>query len=186
VFDKRKGWPHLRRDLAVIATLQLAALIYGLNTVYVARPVATVFEVDRFRVIAAADVYLPELETARPEYRRLPITGPWLLGTRAAMNADERNDALFKGLGGIDIGQRPKYWQPYADSKKEAAAKARPIDILLKRYPLREAEFRASLLEMNANTATTRFLPLVARGDWVILLDASGNILGHIRADGFF
>ena len=41
------------RDLAVIGAIQLAGLIYGLYSVYQARPVAMVFETDRFRVISA-------------------------------------------------------------------------------------------------------------------------------------
>src|SRR4051812_41758107 len=32
VFNWAKGWKHLRRDLAVIGAIQLAALIYGLHT----------------------------------------------------------------------------------------------------------------------------------------------------------
>jgi len=186
VFDLRKGWPHLRRDLAVIGTLQVVALAYGLHTVYVARPIATVFEVDRFRVITAGDVYMPELAKARPEYRNLPMSGPWLIGTRATLKGEEHTDALLKALEGVDIGQRPPFWQPYAESMKEAVAKSRPIDVLLKRYPLRASEFRARLSEMNADVATARFLPLVARGDWAVVLDASGEIRGYLQADAFF
>ena len=57
VFDRtRKSIRHLRMDLLVIALLQTAALGYGLHTVMAVRPVALVFEVDRFRVVTAADV----------------------------------------------------------------------------------------------------------------------------------
>jgi len=186
VFDLRKGWPHLRRDLTVIGVLQTTALIYGLHTVYVVRPIAMVFEVDRFRVISAGDVYLPELPNARPEYRSLPLTGPWLLGARTAAAGDERNDALFKGLDGIDTGQRPIFWQPYAESMKAAVAKSRPVSALLTHYPARAAEFRADLSEMKADAATARFLPLMARGDWITVLNADGAVLGHLQVDGFF
>src|SRR5918993_3549413 len=44
IFNRAKGWPHLRRDLAVVALLQLAGLGYGLWTVHLARPVHLVFE----------------------------------------------------------------------------------------------------------------------------------------------
>lgn len=186
VFDLKKGWPHLRRDLAVIALLQLGALVYGLHTVYIARPVAMVFEVDRFRVISAIDVYLPELAVARPEYRHLPMAGPWLLGTRAVRAGEEKTDVLFKGIAGVDIGQRPAFWQPYAESMRQAVSASRPIEVLLRHYPEREPEFRASLSDMKADVTTARFLPLVARGDWVTVIDGTGAILGHLRADAFF
>ena len=97
--------------MGAIAAIQCAALGYGLHTVYVARPVALVFEVDRFRMITATDVNLPELEAAEPEFRTLPLTGPWVLGTRQAKSAADRNEALFMGIAGVDIAQRPTFWQ---------------------------------------------------------------------------
>ncbi|MEP7295696.1 MAG: TfpX/TfpZ family type IV pilin accessory protein [Burkholderiales bacterium] len=186
VFNLAKGWRHLRRDLAVIGVIQTAALCYGLHTVYVVRPVAMVFEVDRFRVIAAGDVYLPELPKARPEYRTLPLTGPWLLGTRVPKTGEEHTDAIFMGLQGIDRANRPAFWQPYADSMQEAWTRSRTVGALVSYYPSRADEFHAGLAEMNADETTARFLPLAARGDWVIVLDAQGRVLGHLNADGFF
>jgi hypothetical protein len=186
VFNLAKGWKHLRRDLVVIGLIQTAALVYGLHTVYVVRPVAMVFEVDRFRVISTGDVLESELPKARAEYRSLPLTGPWLLGTRAPKAGDEHADALFMGLKGIDRANRPTFWQPYADSLPDVIARARPVSALIAYYPARAAELRAGLAEMNADAATARFLPLMARGDWVIVIDGKGTVLGHLSADGFF
>lgn len=186
VFNLGKGWKHLRRDLAVIAVLQSAALVYGLHTVYIVRPVALAFEVDRFRVIAAADVYEPELAKAPPAYRALPLNGPRLLGTRAPQPGDEHAQAVFMGLQGIDRANRPLFWRPYTDSMPDVLVKSRPVSVLLARYPARAAEFRSGLAAMKADEAAARFLPLMARGSWVLVVDASGNVLGPLRADGFF
>ena len=186
VFNVKKGWPHLRRDLMIIGLFQSAALVYGLHTVYVVRPIGIVFEVDRFRVIAAIDVDLTELPRARAEYRQLPLTGPWLLGTRSAAAGEERNEALSKGLKGIDPGQRPTFWQPYAESVPDVLLKSRPLSVLLEHYAVRAAEFRTKLAEMEADEATARFLPLMARGDWIVVVNAGGAVLGYLQADGFF
>ena len=86
VFNVTKGRKELWCDLTVIALLQIGALGYGMYTLFDARPVALVFEVDRFRVVSSANVLVTELPQARQEYRSLPLTGPWLLGTRAAAN----------------------------------------------------------------------------------------------------
>ena len=64
IFDKRKPWPELRRDLAIVVALQLAALGYGLHTVIIARPVVLALEEDRFRVVAAPGVLETELPRA--------------------------------------------------------------------------------------------------------------------------
>ena len=187
VFNIKKGWPHLRRDLAVIGAIQLAALAYGLVTVYGARPVAMVFETDRFRVIAAAQVEVAELPEARPEYRKLPLMGPWLLGARAAEPGYERNDALFKGLRGIDRAQRPKFWQPYADSSADALARARPLATLLAKYPALAGDVKAELQSLKVDEASAKFLPLIGRGgDWVVILDSAGRLVHYVQAEGFF
>lgn len=186
IFDVAKGWPHLRRDLAVIAAMQLLALAYGLHTVYEVRPVALVFEVDRFRVISAADVYQPELEQARPEYRSLPLTGPWLLGARKTTAGSERTEAIMLGLKGYDVSQRPIFWQPYSDSKEAALARARPVSKLRDQYAQRGAELDALLKELHLSADAARFLPLMARVDWVVFLDGAGEIAGFAPFDGFF
>lgn len=187
VFNLKKGWPHLRRDLAIIGVIQMAGLVYGLHTVYVVRPVATVFETDRFRVVTAAEVHEPELPKALPEYRSLPLTGPWLLTARRPEAGPERNDVLMMSLEkGIDVSQRPSFWLPYEKGRAAALERARPVELLIKQYEARAAEFRAELAAANVPESEARFLPVMARGDWVAILDAKGHIATFIAADGFF
>ena len=52
--------------------------------------------------------------------------------------------------------------------------------------PVRAAELREGLDEMKADEATARFLPLAARGDWIVVLNTQGTVLGELKADGFF
>lgn len=187
VFNLKKGWPHLRRDLAIIGVIQLAGLAYGLQTVYTVRPVATVFETDRFRVVTAAEVHEPELPKAMPEYRALPLTGPWLLTARRPEAGDERSDVIFMALQkGIDVSQRPGFWRPYSEGRAAALERSRSVEMLFQRYEARSAEFRAELAEAGVVEAEARFLPVVARGDWVAVLDKQGNIATFLAADGFF
>jgi hypothetical protein len=186
VFDTRKGWPHLRRDLAVIAVLQLGGLIYGLHTVYTVRPVALVFEVDRFRVVAASSVRVQELPQAPAEYRSLPLSGPWMLSVRAARSKEEGSEALFMALDGADTGQRPSFWQPYDLARADAMRRARPVSALLSRYADQRASVEAVLRKAGISAADARFLPVVARGDWVALVDKAGTVVGYLPLDGFF
>ena len=186
VFDLKKGWPHLRRDLAIIGALQLAALGYGMHTVFIARPVAMVFEVDRFRVITAVQIDDAELAKAPPAYRTLPLTGPLLLGTRKPEKGDESNDVLFRGLAGVDLAARPSFWQPYESSVAQALQRSRPVAELLAHHPERQDALRAELGDMKADPAVSRFLPLMARGDWVVVIDRDARLLGVLPVDGFF
>lgn len=187
VFDVRKPRRELVRDLTIIGCLQLAALGYGLHSAYQARPVALVHEVDRFRVIIAADVRLEELPQARKEYQTLPAGGPWLLGTRASRSPEERLGAVSLALQGFDIGQRPSYWQPYEDSKPLVRERAIPVERLFQKYPDAVQELEARLDALGLDRETARFLPVMARvPGWVVLLRPSGDVAGFAPYDGFF
>lgn len=186
VFDTRKRRAELTRDLAVIAALQFAALGYGLNTVRIARPVALVFEGSRFRVVSANDVRIDELASAPQPYRRLPLTGPLLLGTRSSARGAESLEALDLALKGFDIGQRPSYWQPYAQSRDAALAESRPAELLAQRYPGRKVELQTLLAELRLAPQDARFVPTIARQDCVVILNPSGDVVGLAPFDGFF
>ena len=186
VFNRDKGKRHLARDLAVIGMLQIAALVYGLHTVYIARPVAMVFEVDRFRLVTANDVNVEELPKALPEFRHLSLTGPRLIGARRPEIGAERNDAMFKGIAGVDVGQRPIFWQPYELAKARALERSRPISTLLSQYPQQTEDIRRRLGEMKADEANARFLPVFARSPAVAVLDKTGALLGYLPLEGFF
>jgi hypothetical protein len=55
LFNPTKPRGELWRDLGLVALIQLGALGYGLWTVWQARPLFLVQEVDRFKVVAAPD-----------------------------------------------------------------------------------------------------------------------------------
>lgn len=187
VFNLKKGWPHLRRDLAIIAVLQLAALGYGMYTVYLARPVALVYEKDRFRVITNVQVQEGELSKALPAYRNLPLTGPWLLSTRDP-TTEERSDALLMAaFTGVDRAERPLFWQPYANSIPEVLQRSRPLAVLFQKYPQMEADVNAALDARKVDPSAAKFLPLLTRsGDWVAIVDGAGQPVHYVRGDAFF
>jgi hypothetical protein len=188
VFNLKKGWPHLRRDLVVIAALQIAALVYGLHTVYVARPVVVAFEVDRFKVVSYNDVLHSELESALPEFRTLSLTGPKLVGTRTTAAGEDKLKSIELSLQGYDIGARPSYWQAYEKSAPDILKRSRPVTSLLERYPDRATDLQNAITETGKQGSELRFLPVMGRADnWVVLLDASNaQPLGFAEADGFF
>lgn len=187
VFNLAKGLRHLRRDLVTIGVLQLAAVAYGVHSAYAARPVALVFEVDRFHVVGAVDVYRPELAKARPEYQNLPIDGPRMLSLRKAKEGAEKTDALWMAIGkGYDMGQRPIFWVPYEEGRATAWDKGRPVQLLLQQYPARAEEFKAELAAAGVRLDQARFLPVTARSDWVAVLEDDGEICCFLPVNGFF
>ena len=119
VFNRSKPFGELRRYLAMIGLLQLTALVYGLWTVSIVRPVHLAFEIDRFRVVHAIDIPKDEITKAPPELQRLPWTGPTLLSVRELTNEKEGFEATMATLNGLSLGARPELWQSYEKAKPQ-------------------------------------------------------------------
>ncbi|HEV7929156.1 MAG TPA: hypothetical protein VGP12_03385, partial [Nitrosospira sp.] len=159
VFNHSKTKSQLTRDIAVVGVLQLAGLAYGLNTVFLARPVAIVFEVNQFRVVSDTDVMHSELPSALPELRKLSLTGPKILAARRAESPDERLKAIDLALQGFDVGTRPSYWQPYSEAVDLVLERARPLAEMHRRYPQHTSDIDQAVLKTGRNLAELKFLP---------------------------
>ena len=188
IFDRRKAFTVLRRDLGVVVLLQLAALGYGLHTTFIARPVVLALEGNRFRAVTALAVVESELPNAPPTLQTLSLNGPRAVRAVIPTEGDEKFDAIQLGLAGIDVGMRPKFWRVWDDTgRREALAGAKPLADLLKHQPSRRADVDAALARTEQSVEAMVYLPLLARRtDWVVLLDArSGEIAGFAPLDGF-
>lgn len=186
VFDRRKPWSELRRDLAIVALLQLGGLGYGLHTVFEARPVVLALEQDRLRVVRAIDLSAADLAQAPPEWQRLPWWGVQTLATRPP-SSSEKLEAIDLGLQGQDIGMRPQFWLPSSATAAALIAGGKPVAELNRHYPARAPELQAALAATGVAADQLRYLPLLARRtDWIALVDGgSGRIVGYAPFDGF-
>ena len=190
VFNVKKPIKELRRDLAVIALLQLSALGYGLWTVAVARPVHLVFEMDRFRVVHAIDVPEGELKQAPAGLEHLPLAGPTLLSLREFANEKESFDATMTALQGASLSARPGLWQPYEKARSKILAIARPLEQLKSRFPARVTEIDAALKSAAATgraAGSVSYLPMVGRQTfWTVLVDSNtAEVIAFVPIDSF-
>ncbi len=186
VFNLNKPRKELRRDLAVIAVLQLAALGYGLSTVAVARPVHLVFEIDRFRVVHAIDIEPELLKRAASALQQLPLTGPTMLSIRPFKDSKESFDATMAALQGTSLGARPDLWQSYEQAKLQIIAAAKPLAELKKRFPARAGEIDNALKSAPEN-APAGYLPLVGRNTfWTVIINTNtAEVLAFVQLDPF-
>ena len=187
VFNRKKPGSELRRDLAIVVLIQLAALGYGLWTVYVARPVHLVFEVDRFRVVHAIDVPLELLSRAAPGVKVMPVTGPTLLSVRAAKDAKEQEEVTMQELAGLPLGARPDFWQPYAPAIPAVLKAARPVALLKSRFANRASDIDRALASIGRTPQSAVYLPMTGRKDfWTVFLDpVSADVLAYLPLDSF-
>lgn len=188
IFNKAKPRRELFLDISLVAVIQLGALTYGLWTVYVARPVYVVHEVDRFQVITAADIEKDELEQALPEFRQLPTWGHRLIGVRKARSAEESMASLDLALAGKDVAMRPGWWVPIDLSHKAIMSqRGKLLEEVRINHPLMEAEIDHILKKRSLSPDQVRVFPLVARvANWSILIDMNSlSSVGYLPVSGF-
>jgi hypothetical protein len=188
VFNRNKK--SLRFDLSVIAVLQIAALVYGVWVMFEARPVYTVFAVDRFDIVSANELDAVDIDAAAPAYRELPTSGPRIVGTRLPdkqKNPDEWNRLVFAGAAGKDVPQYPKYYVPYAEIATAVLAKAKPLSALAAAKPEAKARVDAFLAQSGRPADAFVYVPLVGRGATLTaVLDArDAAIVAYIPIDPY-
>ena len=187
VFNRKKPRSELRRDLTIVALLQLGALGYGLWTVYVARPVHMVFEIDRFRVIHAIDVPEELLAKTPAGIDALPITGPTTLSVRPFKNSTESFDATMAALQGLNLGARPDLWQAYALGKPDVLKVAKPAALIKTRFANQAKDIDAVLAAAARNAENTVYVPMAGRKSfWTVFLDPqTADIVAYMPLDSF-
>ncbi|WP_183495094.1 MULTISPECIES: pilus assembly protein [unclassified Roseateles] len=186
IFDPRKPMRVLKRDLIVIVALQIAALFYGLHTVYVARPIALALEGSRFRVTTAVQVVSEELPRAQEGFRSLPLNGPWLVAT-AEPSAQEQGDAIFMAMAGADLGARPLFWRTWGpDARRETLKVGKPLEPLLTSLANR-VEVDAAIARTGRPADQLLVIPVIARRlDWSVLIDkTTGDPVGFAPVESF-
>ena len=181
IFDPRKK--SLRFDLAVIALLQLAALVYGCSVMFKARPVYNVFVVDRFEVIAANAVDEESREKAKPAFRSLSLTGPKLAGAVTPTDPKRQSDIVVSAAGGgNDLSNLPDLFVPYDEVKASAAQRAKPLAELVKRQPQDAPVIKSFVAGSGKAEDAVGFLPMKARNqDMAVVVDRkTGDIVGIV------
>lgn len=188
VANPTKPRAELQRDIGLIAFVQLLAFGYGMYTIAMARPVHLVFEVDRLQVVTAVDIDPSQLVKARPEYRQLPWTGPTVLAARKSANQEEMLRALDLGLQGLDISMQPERWVSYASESEAVLKKARPVRLLLEKFPDLADQIQATAASRGLASENLRFLPMTSRHASGVALLAlpDARIVGYVPVDGFF
>jgi hypothetical protein len=189
VFDAvKKPWKVLRRDLAVVALLQLAALGYGMWTVFVARPVYLVFEYHRFNVVHAIDVPEDLLPRAAPGLQKLPLWGPGRVSLRDFKTNDEKADMTMAAIaGGIQLQARPDLWQAYETAAPQIRKEGKPVAQLKTRFPVAAPHIDALLAKHGPAAQGFVHLPMVGRKTfWTVIVDPSSlEIKEYLPLDSF-
>jgi hypothetical protein len=186
IYNSRKSRRKLVFDYAIVGTLQVVAMIYGVFVVASARPAYVSFSVDRLEVVTAQEFTDAELAAARnPEYATLPLTGPRLVALEVPQ--EEKADAIFQALKGNDIYLRPKFFVRYETQLDSIRGRARPIDVLTNRKPASKSLVEAAMRDVEIPAERVRWLPVHHnKGFWTALIDINdGKPVAYMDLDPY-
>ena len=187
VFNPAKSRAELWRDMGLVVLIQMAALLYGMSTVWQARPLFLAMEIDRFRVISAVDLQgasLTELPTGlQPGWMTKPIR----VAIREPKDNIERQKVLFESIqGGRDYADRPEFYLPYeGEAALKSLKRAKPLSVFLEKRPDQKAAAFQLATKKGVELSQWLYLPIRARQEWVAILDKNGQIQGYLEGDGF-
>ncbi len=183
-----KSRRELRLDISLIVCLQILALGYGIYVASQARPVALVYEVDRFVAVSASQVEPEELADAPIGYQALPFfSGPLLVGVREPLNGNEALQSIELSMRGKEPSVRPGWWQAYAASQPQIQKRMRQMSLLInneKMHPI----LNDVLSAIDRPVDRLYFLPLTSRSsmdEWIVILDENAEVVAYAPVGGF-
>ena len=186
LFNPQKPRKELWMDLGLVALIQFAALGYGMWSVWQARPLYLVYEVDRFKVISAPDVVAEELAALPANLKPKFWSGPTTVGIRSPKTVEEHNSVLFEAaIGGRDYGERPNFYIPYeGETALKSTVRAKPLSDFLQLYPAQRSVAQELAKKKGADLKQWLYLPIIARKPWIAIIDQTGRTQGFLPGDG--
>lgn len=153
----------MRFDIACIAAVQLAALVYGMSVISQSRPVFVVIAKDMTYLTMASSLSDQDLADAvEPGFRSRSWTGPVLVAAPPPDTAEARQELLDSGLGGKDIDRLPKHYRSMTEAGAALIEAATPLQALAAEVSARD-QVAAFVAEAGLPIEQLRFQPLRGR-----------------------
>jgi len=132
VANSKKSLRELGRDIGIIVTVQLVALIYGTTTLWSGRPLYYAFSTDCLEVVQASDIDAEARKAS--ERQKLALAPYWYSRPRwiwAPLPEDSEEAQKIVGSalqGGADVTALPQYYKPWDQGLKDLHAQLKKVD----------------------------------------------------------
>ena len=179
----------LARDIAIIVTVQLIALVYGGVTLWSGRPLYYTFSVDRLELVQASDLKADDISRGR---RENPALAPWWysrprwIWAPLPENAEEAQEiAMGTAFGGTDVIQMPQYFRPWGQGLPELRKRLAKVDELRYFTPAEKQTLKSRIVRLGlpADQANTMVLWGGSRRVLAVFDLGTLEIRGLIRSD---
>jgi hypothetical protein len=132
VASSKKSFRVLGRDIGIIVTVQLVALLYGATTLWSGRPLYYAFSTDCLEVVQASDI---DAEARKASDRQeLALAPHWYSLPRwiwapLPKDPDEAQKIVAAALqGGADVTALPQYYRPWDQGLKDLRSQLKKVD----------------------------------------------------------
>jgi hypothetical protein len=132
VANSKKSLRELGRDIGMIVTVQLVALIYGTTTLWSGRPLYYAFSVDCLEVVQASDIDAEARKAS--ERQKLALAPHWYSLPRwiwapLPEDSEQAQKIVASALqGGADVIALPQYYKPWDQGLKDLHAQLKKVD----------------------------------------------------------
>ena len=168
IANKNKPHRELVRDIGIIVTVQLCALIYGSASLWNGRPLYYAFSENVLQLVQAYDIDAAEAEAGRrlnPGLSPHWYSRPRWIWAPLPQNAEESGKIVASAVtGGDDVISMPKYFKPWEDGLPALRSQLKKVDDVTyfgknEKTRLKERMKAAGLPDDQSNS-----MPLTGRG----------------------
>lgn len=180
IFNPIKSARELSLDLAVIACLQTAALVWGVMTIYSQRPVAVVYWEDSFMTVDAVDLNrfsyplekLHQFSTANP---------PLIYAEKPADTAGLKQLLAKIRDSQIAPHHQTELYKPLSEHFAEIAPYQLKMDKVLEHNPALRPLLEDLLTTTHHAQGDLQYFPLRAKyHDIILAFTPKGELVGHL------
>ena len=165
----KTGKPGLKRDLSIIAAIQIFGFIYGAHTFYVERPAFAVFyDSDSFEVIPASE--MKDLGKLDPVLNHSKLGGPTLVFVEAPTEIEALKTILEEmKKGAPPIHLRPEFYKPLKGNINKKFRLSRDLD-KLEKIPANETVIAQFKSEYGERVKDFAYFPISGKGTTRLLV----------------
>ena len=158
----KSGKPGLKRDLSIIAGIQILGFVYGAHTFFVERPAfAVIYDTDYFDVVSASA--MKEVSKSDKSLDYTGISGPAFIYVDAPKEIEKLKEILEEMKnGGPGIDRRPEYFRPLKGYINKKYKFSKNLDELYK-IPENQAEISKFKAKYGDRIDEFAFFPITGK-----------------------
>ncbi len=179
VFNIKKPKKELVRDLSIIATIQISALVWGMTTVYQQRPLMITFWDGQFHTLSADVLKFAKIsqKTFEPFGDRFPV----YIYTKPPTDDTAKQKHLKKLFSGISANLQPELYRPLAKHYDAVFQHTIDLNQRLENNPELKEQVETLLEKSQTKLEENYYLPLKSfYATFILVFDKNNNRIGHL------